>query len=161
MPYGILQDVFMVRITEKLSDRYEMMGTPMQLITENEIICFLKSGNIEPILTYTQGKINGDDNSSYATYIDSSSVQSTGNTGPWRALDVSSDEDGKKQLNFISELNGQVSIRLLDEQGKELHSIDYVEVSTGAISLAIPGFAGLRFLELTSDDQVSLVKITD
>jgi hypothetical protein len=161
MPYGILQEVFMLSITEKLTDHYKMMGTPMQLLTENEIICFLKAGNIEPILTCTQGKTNGDDSSSYATYIDSSSVQSTGNTGPWHGLTLITNADGRKDLQFISEFNGEVEIRLLDEQGKQLHNIYYVSVSAGAFSFSIPGFTGQRYLELSSVDQVTLVKITD
>lgn len=152
MPYGVIPDVLKVSISEDLVDRYDILGTPMELHTHNEITCFIKQGNIEPILTLTSSTINGEETNEYGTFIDGSQVKGTESDGPWREVLISKDDEQRTFLALIAEWKGDLKISLLDKNGKELHSIEQIPVEIGPFELPLPGFGLARYLVIQAID---------
>ncbi len=119
MPYGVIEDVLKLRITEEFTDSYLILGDTATTSTTNTSYHFLKSGLGEVILTLASIESNSVKSTSYGTMLDREAAEHIiAQDAPVRAITLKFDSSNSLlSIQFVSEWQGEIEIQLKDIKG--------------------------------------------
>lgn len=164
-PFGIMDDVIKVRVTENIEDHYKVLGEqPAVLRSSKESYYFLKAGVNEIILTLNIVKQEGKEISRYGTLLDTGELSELlSMNAPIRAIHPKVDSTGAQlDVKLISEWTGELHISLKDLKGKDALDPIGMKVVPGSVRTSFDWSKlenGTYIMSLQLDDRLSQLKV--
>jgi hypothetical protein len=135
------------------------MGSEMTQRTTNLIECFVKSGNSEPLLTWTRVLVDDKQVSSFLSYTDEDYVIAKDDEGPWNSFTIEQNAgQSTARLEFVSEWTGVITLECLKADGSPIKSQE-LKAEPGLMTTDILLSNEGLYIRLSSQEQSILIPI--
>ncbi|MCB0644038.1 MAG: T9SS type A sorting domain-containing protein, partial [Phaeodactylibacter sp.] len=164
MPYGEVNNILRVKVTESYQDSFNFAGNPNLIHYESEIYIWYKPGVRAPVLAFSTLSTDNPPNTvSYGLFLEETAVSVAEVSNPDTQLEVfPNPAQGHCNIRFQLDSPQEVQIRLVDVLGREVRLLKAGQYAAGSHqeSVSTSDIAnGLYYLLLQSEGRQQRVAL--